>query len=287
MKLGVFASLMTPTASPEVILDIGRRAEETGLDSLWMGEHVVIFDEMEFGYPGTPDGKLPVPEGGGLPETVVTLAFLASATKNLRLGTGVSLLPQRNPIYTAKEFATLDYLTGGRVDLGVGVGWCKEEVIACGYSFEDRGARCDEMLDLMKMLWTQPVTDYNGKHFQVKGVRMDPKPVQKPHIPLIVGGFSPPAMRRAVRVGAGWLGFGMNPEVTKQAIAGFETALAAAGRTRESFEIIITPGSVDADVVREFRDLGVDRLVPLMNASSPEAVNQRFRELEEFAKIVA
>ena len=144
MKLGVFASLMTPTASPGVILDIGRRAEEIGLDSLWMGEHVVIFDEMEFGYPGTPDGKLPVPEGGGLPETVVTLAFLASATKNLRLGTGVSLLPQRNPIYTAKEFATLDYLSGGRVDLGVGVGWCKEEVIACGYSFEDRGARCDD-----------------------------------------------------------------------------------------------------------------------------------------------
>lgn len=287
MKLGVFASLMTPTASPGVILDIGRRAEEIGLDSLWMGEHVVIFDEMEFGYPGTPDGKLPVPEGGGLPETVVTLAFLASATKNLRLGTGVSLLPQRNPIYTAKEFATLDYLTGGRVDLGVGVGWCKEEVIACGYSFEDRGARCDEMLDLMKMLWTQPVTDYNGKHFQVKGVRMDPKPVQKPHIPLIIGGFSPPAMRRAVRVGAGWLGFGINPETTKQVIAGFETALAAAGRTRESFEIIVTPGSVDADAVRAFQDLGVDRLVPLMDASSPEAVNQRFRELEEFANIVA
>ncbi len=287
MKLGVFASLMTPTASPGVILDIGRRAEEIGLDSLWMGEHVVIFDEMEFGYPGTPDGKLPVPEGGGLPETVVTLAFLASATKNLRLGTGVSLLPQRNPIYTAKEFATLDYLTGGRVDLGVGVGWCKEEVIACGYSFEDRGARCDEMLDLMKMLWTQPVTDYNGKHFQVKGVRMDPKPVQKPHIPLIIGGFSPPAMRRAVRVGAGWLGFGINPEITKQVTASFETALAAAGRTRESFEIIVTPGSVDADAVRAFQDLGVDRLVPLMDASSPEAVNQRFRELEEFASIVA
>ncbi len=287
MKLGVFASLMTPTASPGVILDIGRRAEEIGLDSLWMGEHVVIFDEMEFGYPGTPDGKLPVPEGGGLPETVVTLAFLASATKNLRLGTGVSLLPQRNPIYTAKEFATLDYLTGGRVDLGVGVGWCKEEVIACGYSFEDRGARCDEMLDLMKMLWTQPVTDYNGKHFQVKGVRMDPKPVQKPHIPLIIGGFSPPAMRRAVRVGAGWLGFGINPEITKQVTASFETALAAAGRTRESFEIIVTPGAVDADAVRAFQDLGVDRLVPLMDASSPEAVNQRFRELEEFANIVA
>ena len=143
------------------------------------------------------------------------------------------------------------------------------------------------MLDLMKMLWTQPVTDYNGKHFQVKGVRMDPKPVQKPHIPLIIGGFSPPAMRRAVRVGAGWLGFGINPEITKQVIAGFETALAAAGRTRESFEIIVTPGSVDADAVRAFQDVGVDRLVPLMDASSPEAVDQRFRELEEFANIVA
>ncbi len=197
------------------------------------------------------------------------------------------MLPQRNPIYTAKEFATLDYLTGGRVDLGVGVGWCKEEVIACGYSFEDRGARCDEMLDLMKMLWTQPVTDYNGKHFQVKGVRMDPKPVQKPHIPLIIGGFSPPAVRRAVRVGAGWLGFGINPEITKQVTASFETALAAAGRTRESFEIIVTPGAVDADAVRAFQDVGVDRLVPLMDASSSEAVNQRFRELEEFANIVA
>ncbi len=287
MKLGVFASFITPTATPDTILDIGKRVDEMGLDSLWMGEHVVIFDEMEFGYPGTPDGKLPIPEGGGLPETVVTLAYLAGTTKNIRFGTGVTLLPQRNPIYTAKEFATLDYLTGGRVDLGLGVGWCKEEVLACGNKFEDRGARTDEIIDLMKMLWTQPVTDYNGKYFQVKGVRMDPKPVQKPHIPLIVGGFSPPAIRRAVRVGAGWLGFGINPEITKQLIAGFEAALSAAGRTRDSFEIIVTPGTVNAEDVRQFKDLGVDRLVPLMDTSTPEAIDGRFKELEEFAKIVA
>lgn len=287
MKIGVFASLMTPQATPEVILDIGRRAEETGMESLWMGEHIVLFDEMEFGYPGSPDGKLPIPDGSGLPDTVVTFGFLASVTKTIRLGTGVSLLPQRNPLYTANEFATLDWLTAGRIDLGVGVGWCKEEVVACGYSFEDRGERCDEMLELLIKLWTEPVTNHNGKHFQVKDCRMDPKPVQKPHIPLIVGGFSKPALRRAARFGAGWLGFGLNPEITRVMLDAIDEALAVEGRTRDGFEIIITPGEVDADAVREFQDLGVDRLVPLMDGNDPKAVDQRFRELEEFANIVA
>ena len=287
MKIGVFASFTTPSATPEVILDIGRRAEATGMDSLWMGEHIVLFDKMEFGYPGSADGRLPIPDGSGLPDTTVTFAFLASATKTLRFGTGVALLPQRNPIYTAKEFATLDWLTGGRIDLGIGVGWCKEEVIACGYDFGDRGERCDEMLDLMKSLWTEPVTNHNGKHFQVMGCRMDPKPVQKPHIPIIVGGFSPAAFRRAARVGAGWLGFGINPAITRAALVGLDAALAAEGRTRDGFQIIVTPGSVSADDVRAFEELGVDRLVPLLDASDPESVNKRFRQLEEFANMVS
>jgi len=287
MKIGLYASFMTPSASPEVILDIGRRAEETGMESLWMGEHVVLFDEMEFPYPGSADGRLPVPHGGGVPDPVATFGFLAGATKTLRFGTGVALLPQRNPIYTAKEFATLDWLTGGRIDMGIGVGWCKEEVTACGYDFGDRGERCDEMLELMKSLWTEPVTNHSGKHFQVMGCRMDPKPVQKPHIPIIVGGFSPAALRRAARVGSGWLGFGLNPTNTRGALAAIDAALAAEGRTRDDFEIIITPASVDASAVREFQDLGVDRLVPLLDASNPRAVNDRFRQLEGFANMVS
>lgn len=109
MKIGVFASFQTPICMPEHIIQVGTTAEELRLDSLWMGEHIVLFDEMEFPYPGSPDGKLPIPPGGGLPDTVVTLSFLASHTKNIRFGTGVTLIPQHNPIYTAKEFATLDY----------------------------------------------------------------------------------------------------------------------------------------------------------------------------------
>jgi len=141
MKIGVFATFMSPLATPQLVADLGRRLEGAGIESLWMGEHVVLFDEMEFPYPGSRDGRIPVPAGGGLLDTVATFGFLASATTTLRLGTGITLVPQRNPIYTAKEFATLDWLTRGRIDFGVGVGWCKEEVIACGYGWEDRGER--------------------------------------------------------------------------------------------------------------------------------------------------
>jgi probable F420-dependent oxidoreductase len=283
MKIGTFASIVTPICSPQLILDLGRGVEAAGLDSLWLGEHVVLFDEMEVGYPGTPDGKLPIPEGAGLPDTVVTFSYLASATSRIRFGTGVSLIPQRNLIYTANEFATLDYLSGGRVDLGVGVGWCKEEVAACGYDFATRGARCDEMLEAMIKLWTEREVTYAGEHIQLNAVKLDPKPVQNPHIPLIVGGYSPAAMRRTARFGQGWLGFGTNPEQTAAAIAGIEAALDAAGRSREGFEIVVMPADANADTVKEFQDIGVDRLVPMLVASNADQMNKRIDELAALA----
>lgn len=286
MKIGAFASFMTPVSTPEVIAETGRRAEEAGLDSLWMGEHVALFDEMEFPYPGSRDGKLPVPAGAGLPDTTTTFAFLASVTKTLRFGTGIALVPQRNPIYTAKEFATLDWLTGGRVDFGIGVGWCKEEVLACGYSFEDRGERCDEFLDAMIKLWTEPAATYHGKHITLDACRMDPKPVQKPHIPIIGGGYSPPALRRAVKYGSGWLGFGAGPEHTQPAIAAVEAALANAGRNRNDFEIIVAPAMVSPDVVKGFQDLGVDRLVPIMPPEDAGSAARRIGELEKLVALV-
>jgi probable F420-dependent oxidoreductase len=272
MKIGTFASIVTPICSPQLILDLGRGVEAAGLDSLWLGEHVVLFDEMEVGYPGTPDGKLPIPEGAGLPDTVVTFSYLASATSRIRFGTGVSLIPQRNLIYS-----------GGRVDLGVGVGWCKEEVAACGYDFATRGARCDEMLEAMIKLWTEREVTYAGEHIQLNAVKLDPKPVQNPHIPLIVGGYSPAAMRRTARFGQGWLGFGTNPEQTAAAIAGIEAALDAAGRSREGFEIVVMPADANADTVKEFQDIGVDRLVPMLVASNADQMNKRIDELAALA----
>ena len=162
MKIGVFATFMSPIANTQMIMDFGRRAEDIGLDSVWLGEHVVLFNEMEFPYPGLTRWQDSCSEGGGLLETVATFGVLAAATTKLRLGTGIALVPQRNPIYTAKEFATLDYLTNGRMDLGVGVGWCKEEVIACGYDWSTRGRRCDEFLELFQKLWTEDEVSYEG-----------------------------------------------------------------------------------------------------------------------------
>lgn len=288
MKTSVFSTFMSPLATPEMIADFGRGAEDAGLHALWLGEHVVLFDEMEFGYPGSADGRIPTPPGGGLLDTVSTFGFLAGQTKTLRFGTGICLISQRNPVYTAKEFATLDWLTNGRMDFGVGVGWCKEEVIACGYTWEDRGTRSDEFLALTKSFWTDPVTNFEGKYFSVKGARMDPKPAQKPHVPIIVGGHTKAGLRRAARYGSGWYGFNLDPKTTKELLNGLDKALAAEGRTRDGFSIIITPPfNAGDEAARAYADLGVDQVVWQLGSQKPEKIAQRLGQLEEIAKIAA
>jgi probable F420-dependent oxidoreductase len=286
MKIGVFATFMSPLATPQLVADLGRRLEGAGVESLWMGEHVLLFDEMEFPYPGSRDGRIPVPPGGGLLDTVATFGFLASATKTLRLGTGITLVPQRNPVYTAKEFATLDWLTGGRIDFGVGVGWCKEEVLACGYGWEDRGERCDEFLKAMIALWTQPVASFRGRHVTLEKCRLDPKPVQKPHVPILVGGHAPRSLRRAAELGNGWYGFALTPELTAATLANLDRALAKAGRTRDGFEIVITPQQATPETLKAYADLGVDRLVVQLGSQKPEAIERRLPELERLVKAV-
>jgi probable F420-dependent oxidoreductase len=217
-------------------------------------------------------------------DTVATFGFLASATKTLRLGTGIALVPQRNPIYTAKEFATLDWLSGGRIDFGIGVGWCKEEVIACGYGWEDRGERCDEFLQTMKALWTEPLASFQGKHVQLQPCRMDPKPVQKPHLPIYVGGHAPRSLRRAAEFGQGWYGFALTPEQTASTLQSLDRALAKAGRKRDGFEIVITPLQVTPDTLGAYADLGVDRLVVQLGSQKPDALARRLPELEQLVK---
>lgn len=287
MKIGVFATFMSPYGTPQMIADFGRRVESAGIESLWMGEHVVLFDKMEFPYPGSKDGRIPVPEGGGMLDTVSTFGFLAGATSTLRLGTGITLVPQRNPVYTAKEFATLDWLSGGRMDFGIGVGWCKEEVIACGYGWEDRGERCDEFLKTMIALWTEPVASFQGKHVQLAPCRLDPKPVQKPHLPIIVGGHGNRSLRRAAEFGSGWYGFALNPELTAGVLKNLDRALKAAGRSRQGFEIVITPQQTTPEAIAAFADLGVDRLVVQLGSQKPEAIDRRLLELEALVKAAA
>ena len=286
MKVGVFATFMSPLATPAMIRDFGKRAENAGLDSVWMGEHVALFDRNTYPYPASKDGRIPVPEGGGMLDITATFGFLAAATTTLRLGTGVALVPQRNPIYTAKEMCTLDWLTDGRLDFGIGVGWNKEEVEACGYRWEDRGARCDEFLEVMRRLWTEPVVDFAGKWVKFETLRLDPKPIQKPHVPIIVGGYADAAFRRAVRFGAGWYGFNLDPERTRGMLAKLDAAFEKAGRKRDkSFEIVITPPmNAGAETLEAYAALGVDRLVMMLGSQRPEKIAPRLAELETLVK---
>jgi probable F420-dependent oxidoreductase len=288
MKIGVFATFMSPLATPQMIRDFGRRAENIGLDSIWMGEHVTLFDKNTYGYPGSTDGRIPVPPGAGMLDVVATFGFLAAATSKLRLGTGLALVPQRNPMYTAKEVCTLDWLTDGRLDFGIGVGWNKEEVEACGYRWADRGARCDEFLEVMRRLWTEPVVDFAGTWVKFATCRLDPKPIQKPHVPIIVGGYVEAALRRAVRFGAGWYGFNRDPAATEEMLDHLDAAFAKAGRKRgKEFQVIITPpASMPIDAMQQYAEVGVHRLVINLGSQRPERVDQRMTEIETLVKMI-
>ena len=288
MKIGLFATFMSPVATPQMIASFARDAESIGIESLWLGEHVVLFDEMEFPYPGSKDGKIPVPSGGGMLDTVASIGYMASQTETLRFGTGITLVPQRNPIYTAKEFSTLDWLTNGRIDFGVGVGWCKEEVIACGYSWEDRGSRCDEFLEVIKNLWTQEIASYEGEHISLPPCRLDPKPVQNPHIPMLIGGHSLPGLRRAARFGNGWYGVNLSPSATATMLQKLDIELQKQNKSREDFEIVITPlPNASPSTVQEYRALGVDRLVLHLGNQKPERVEKRLAEVALFIEQAA
>lgn len=288
MKIGTFSTFMSPICTPQMIGEFAKSAESIGLNSLWMGEHVVLFDKTESPYPGSATGKLPVPDGGGMLDTVATFGYLAACTKTLRFGTGITLLPQRNPIYTAKEFTTLDWLTQGRIDFGIGVGWCKEEVIACGYNFNDRGKRCDEILQMMKQLWTEPVAEFHGEFYDLAPCRMDPKPVQKPHIPIIVGGHSNAGFRRAAKYGNGWYGFQIDLDATAKVILQLDAALTKEGRNRDDFQLVITPPyQVNADMVKGYEDLGVDQLIVHLGSQKAQRVAARLVELESLIEAAA
>lgn len=287
MKIGIFATFMSPLATPDMIKAFAQQVEQLGIESLWMGEHVVLFDKTVHPYPGSRDGKIPVPVGGGMLDTVSTFSFLAGCTETLRFGTGITLLPQRNPIYTAKEFATLDWLTKGRVDFGVGVGWCKEEVEACGYTFEDRGARCNEFLNVLNELWTQPVAEFSGEHFNLPACRMDPKPVQAGGIPIIIGGHTSAGFNRAAKYGSGWYGFQLNLEQTKTMQLELKLALEKQQRSLDDIEFIITPPyQLSRDAILAYQDLGVDRLILHLGSQKPDKIQHRLEEISDLMAIL-
>jgi len=203
MRYGFYLPTRGPLATREGVLSLAREGERLGLHSAMIADHIVFPVTSESEYPYTLDGKHP--SGGDALETFSILGVVAGATEKLRLVTSVLVLPYRNPVLTAKVVASLDVLSGGRVTLGVGVGWLKEEFEALrSPDFEKRGAVTDEWIAIFKRLWTQSPASFDGKFYSFSDIRAEPLPAQKPHPPIWVGGHSPAALRRTARHGDGW-----------------------------------------------------------------------------------
>jgi probable F420-dependent oxidoreductase len=261
MKLGIFGINTGPCAAPETAAKVARAAEAAGFESVWTGEHVVLPD------PQAPPS--PAPPRHPMLDPAVALAFLAAHTQRMRLATGIIILPQRNPVVLAKELASVDVLSRGRLIFGLGAGYLKPEFDAVGARFDDRGARTDEYIDVLRVLWSEEKPSFAGRTLRFAGVDAHPRPVQKPHPPIVVGGTSPPALRRAALKGNGWYGFLRDLDAAKADLAGLAAARRDAGRPAAlgALEISITPlPRLDLDGARRYQDLGVDRLVLLPNA---------------------
>jgi probable F420-dependent oxidoreductase len=274
MKFGIFAPLANPFATSDYLKALGSAAEERGFDSIWVAEHVVLFDEYASQYPYAADGRIPVRPESGILDPFAALSYLAAVTTTIRLGTGICLVPQRNPVYTAKEAATVDWLSGGRLDLGIGVGWLAEEFGALGVPFDRRGSRCRAYIDVMKTLWTDPISQYSGEFYELPPTRQYPKPLQQPHPPIHFGGESDAALRRVADLGQGWYGFGLDPEQAKERIARLEQLLERRGRRRQDIEVSICPYTTPAtaELIEGYAEAGVDRVILLAAARDSDAV---------------
>ena len=255
MKLGLFSINMGPCSRPADLARAVALAEARGFESVWAGEHVILPD------PQAPPSPM-APQDPAL-DPFLALAWAAASSQSLRLATGIVILPQRNPVVLAKQVASLDVLSAGRVTLGVGVGYLEPEFRAIGANYEQRGAVTDDYLDAMHALWYDEHPEHHGPFSDFAGVDAHPRPVQQP-IPIVVGGHTGAAYRRAVGRGQGWYGFAQTPEATAASLEGLRAAAARVERPAGlgALEITVTPrGRLTPEMAAEFAELGVDRLV--------------------------
>lgn len=235
MEFGVVLPHVGPQARENVvgrIQTIARHAEALGYHSVWAADHIAMPTNLVSKYPYHPEGKFPVDVSDNFLEPLTALSYVAACTTRVKLGTGVLIIPYRNPLVMAKTIATLDVLSQGRAILGAGVGWMAEEFAYLNSPYHERGARTDEYLHIMKAMWTQEVPSFRGRFFNFSDLRCEPRPVQKPHPPIWIGGHSKAALRRTATIGDGWYGhvFWRNPEHLPQDIQTIKQFADQAGR---------------------------------------------------------
>lgn len=279
MKFGLMYANAGPFAFPEMLTHLATTAERCGLESLWTVEHVVIPVGYRSTYPYDPSGKIPAPDQVPMPDPLITLAYAAAVTKTLRLATGILILPQRHPIYVAKEVASLDVLSGGRMILGIGVGWLEEEFAALGVPFADRAARTAEMVRAMRSLWKPEPEPFEGRFFRWGLLESHPKPVQRPGVPIVVGGHTELAARRAARYGDGFIPGVTDEDKLIRLLAVMREECAKVGRDPAAIEVTSGRTVPDADGVKRLQDLGVARFMVRPPAFDPDGITAGLERL--------
>jgi probable F420-dependent oxidoreductase len=279
MKFGIGFATGGAFSNPELLAHLATTAERCGFESLWSVEHVAI-PVNHTPYPGTKDGKMAGGDDVAIPDPLIPLAYIAAITRTIKLGTGVLILPQRHPIYTAKEVATVDVLSAGRALLGIGSGWMKEEFESLGIDFHKRGALTDEAIRAMRLLWRPGTASFEGKHFKFGPLHSNPKPVNWT-VPIHVGGNSPAAARRAGRYGDGYFPGVTNPQLLKELFAIVRTEAQKAGRDPGAIEFSCLTRSVNVEDLKTLADLDVSRVVVNPPGNKPEALTRGLGKFQQ------
>ena len=282
--------LMAATAQCGDLIEIARQVEASGYESFWIPEHPVIPTHMKTPFPFTPDHKLPE-HYGRWADPFIALAVAAGVTTKVKLGTGICLLPERDPLITAKVAASLDLFSKGRLVLGVGAGWLREETEAMGANFGSRWKRTRETVEAMRLLWTRGEAAYEGDLVRFPSVRCEPRPVQKPHPPVLLGAHGPKALERVVRTYDGWMPLVQSVEELAPGAAKLRQLAKEHGRDPDSLHIspLVDPGSdgPSAEDMKRYRELGVTRIVLLSQKSVAETADGKAMELvKRFAPTV-
>jgi probable F420-dependent oxidoreductase len=285
MKIGLFAVGTNRMAGGGLMKTLAAHAERVGVATLWVPEHVVLLDKYASRYPYTENGQLPAQTNAPIFDPFISLATIAAATSRIRLATGICLVPEHNPLVLAKTIATLDFLSGGRFALGVGIGWLEEEFTALGIPWERRAHRTREYIEAMRKLWTEDRSDYRGEFVSFEGVRSFPKPANNRRVPVLFGGESGPALRRVAEYGDGWCGFNLAPEDAAVKIRRIEELLKANGRKLSDVELTVSPYSkpIKPDDLKRYRDLGVSEVI-LITLRPPRDEASLVANLEEIAR---
>lgn len=270
---------------PDALTQKAQKAEALGFESLWRGDHVLIPKEITSPYPYTDDGRPPFPLAGPALDVLTIHAFLAQATSTIRLATGVFILPLRDPAPVARTVQTLDVLSRGRAIFGVGVGWMRDEYELVGRNFKARGAIMDESIQVLKTLWSDADPRFEGEHYRVAGAPFEPKPPQRPHPPIVCGGESARALRRAASLCDGWYGHRPTPDEAAKTISLLRGLRAEHGRAQDPFEVTIrVRHDVTREDVKRFDEAGVDRLVLELGKFNDETALNDLDELSRFAE---